>query len=173
MPPRHRTHTLTVVARALLGDAQRLVMCRNIRDQFYFLPGGTLEPGESVRHCLARELQEEMAFDATIGPFVGCIENHWQDERHAYQEFNIIFRVPAPPTLLNGPIASRLPHIAFEAIALQDLQHKDNVLPKQLTSLLAQYEMTDDESNSGPFLEQNPHLAQASSVVPDYTVRQY
>ena len=154
MVPR-RTHKLQVVAKALTGDAQRLVMCWSVRDQIYFLLGGTLAPAECVRTCLARELQEEIALDATIGPFVGCIENHWQDEQHTYQAFNFIFRVQAPAALLDSTITSQLPHIAFEVVALDALLQQENVLPTQLKPFLAQHRIADDEPNRGLFLEQN------------------
>jgi 8-oxo-dGTP diphosphatase len=37
---------------------QRIVLCRDERD-FWFLPGGTREPAESIDDCVARELVEE------------------------------------------------------------------------------------------------------------------
>lgn len=122
-----------------MGDASRLVMCWEKQHQFYFLPGGTLEPRENLQACLARELQEEMALEVAVGAFVGCIENHWQDATYSYQEFNFIFRVQVPPVLLESPIASQAPHIAFEVVLRQDLPKIDNVLPAQLKPFIEQY----------------------------------
>lgn len=36
-----------------------VLLCRDDRDDVWFLPGGTREPGESVRESLAREMLEE------------------------------------------------------------------------------------------------------------------
>lgn len=130
---------IRVVVRALIGDTQRLVVCWDKKHQFYFLPGGALEPGEHLQACLVRELQEEMSFKAQIEGFVGCIENHWQGHDYFFQEFNFIFRVQTPPALLQGPVTSAEAHIGFEVMALQDLLKLNNVLPKPLKPFLEQH----------------------------------
>ena len=121
-----------------MGDTRHLVMCWEKKHQFYFLPGGTLEPGENLRTCLVRELQEEMGIDVQAGPFVGCIENHWQGYDYIFQEFIFIFRAQAPPNLLEGPIVAQESHIAFEMVALQDLPNLP-VMPTKLNSFIEQY----------------------------------
>lgn len=130
---------LRISARALIGDEERLVMCWNKAEAFYFLPGGGLEPMEDLRTCLARELKEEMNVEAQVGDFVGCIENHWQDVTQTYQEFCFIFRVTAPAALLTGKLRSNEPHIAFEILPIAQLLCLDNVLPTQLRPFLAAY----------------------------------
>ncbi|MEL6412806.1 MAG: NUDIX domain-containing protein [Bacteroidota bacterium] len=132
-------HQLRVTARALMGDAQRIVMCWEKEHQFYFLPGGTLDPGERLQACLVRELREEMNFEAHIEDFVGCIENPWQGHDYIFQEFTFVFRVRTPSAWLNGPIASNEPHIAFEVLPLKALHQRDNIMPPQLKVLLAQH----------------------------------
>jgi len=64
---------LTVVA-ALIERGGRLLVCRRKPDQPHPLqwefPGGKVEAGESPEQALQRELEEELAIGARIGPEV-------------------------------------------------------------------------------------------------------
>ena len=44
--------------RGVLRHEDSVLFCYNKARRFYFLPGGSLEPGENLTQCLARELQE-------------------------------------------------------------------------------------------------------------------
>ncbi len=45
-------------------------------------PGGTLEPGETMQACIARELQEELGVEIRVGPRLIRVA-------HAYSHFTI------------------------------------------------------------------------------------
>ncbi len=49
-----------------------VLLCQRRRSSRYPLkwefPGGKVEPGETAEACLRRELREELAIDATVGP---------------------------------------------------------------------------------------------------------
>ena len=66
----------TVVAAVIRRDGQ-LLICRRKPEELHPLkwefPGGKVEAGESAPEALRRELDEELAIDATIG---GEIERH-------------------------------------------------------------------------------------------------
>ncbi len=49
---------------------------------FWEFPGGKLEPGESIQECIAREIQEELALQVTVGAELITI-------KHTYSEFDV------------------------------------------------------------------------------------
>lgn len=69
------------------SDAQtpRYLLCRRSgsgrHDGFWELPGGKVEPGESLEMALYRELQEELSVSATIGPLHAIIWHDYPDDR--------------------------------------------------------------------------------------------
>jgi 8-oxo-dGTP pyrophosphatase MutT (NUDIX family) len=54
----HRPHTIEVTARALVVDSRRLLVVSD-KGEYWYLPGGRLEPGETLLACAAREVAEE------------------------------------------------------------------------------------------------------------------
>ncbi len=88
-----------------------------------FLPGGHLEPGESARACLARELLEETGLVVTVSAYLGMLEHGWQDaEGRANFEINHLFAVSAPDLTRASLVQSREPHLTFEWVAINDLE---------------------------------------------------
>lgn len=78
-----RKPELTVVAALILRDSKILV-CQRHRDDSHRLqwefPGGKVEPGETPREALVRELREELGIESTIG-------KELFRTRHRYREF--------------------------------------------------------------------------------------
>ena len=67
--PGYFEYQLPVSLKAVISWQGLLPLLRNERDEWE-LPGGKLEPGEEPAECLAREIREELAWDATVGnPF--------------------------------------------------------------------------------------------------------
>ena len=63
---------LLVYATALIRDARGRVLFQHRGDfPIWGLPGGLLEPGETIRQTLVREAREETGFDVRPGRFVG------------------------------------------------------------------------------------------------------
>ncbi len=61
---------LQVTAALIIRENTVLITFRPSRAQWEF-PGGTLEPNESLKDCLAREIREELELDIIVGrPFL-------------------------------------------------------------------------------------------------------
>jgi len=58
-----------VSVKGILGWDERYILLRNDRSEWE-LPGGRLDRGEQPREALARELQEELSIEASVGRLV-------------------------------------------------------------------------------------------------------
>jgi 8-oxo-dGTP diphosphatase len=71
---------LRIGAKALVTAGERVLLIREHHADgtpFWTIPGGGLEPGESLADCLRREIEEEIRCPATVGEPVGsCAYRH-------------------------------------------------------------------------------------------------
>lgn len=58
-----------VSVKGVLLHERGVVLVKNRRNEWE-LPGGKLEPGETLEACVAREIAEELALDVHVGPVV-------------------------------------------------------------------------------------------------------
>ena len=89
---------MTTVVAALIERGGRILICRRRADQPHALkwefPGGKVEAGESPPQALRRELEEELAVCARIGPEVERYEFRYPGKSpillifHAISEFS-------------------------------------------------------------------------------------
>jgi len=74
---RNGPHMITVAAGILKQDG-RILICQRKRTGAFALqwefPGGKVEAGETAQTCLKRELREELAIEADIGPEVSAFQ---------------------------------------------------------------------------------------------------
>ncbi len=86
---------ITVAAGILVQDG-RILICQRKRDGAFPLqwefPGGKVEPGEDARSCLRRELGEELAIEADIGPEVCAFQYTYPN---GFEVNLVFFRVQA------------------------------------------------------------------------------
>jgi 8-oxo-dGTP diphosphatase len=69
-----------VTAAVIIEQGRLLITRRSPGDHLagsWELPGGKVEPGESIEECLARELSEELAMVAEIGDVVARTVHHY------------------------------------------------------------------------------------------------
>ncbi|MEX0681995.1 MAG: NUDIX domain-containing protein [Dehalococcoidia bacterium] len=80
---------------ALNGD---LVLLQRIGDaNFWCLPGGRMEMGETAMDGLRREIREETTFDADIGRLLWVVENFYNDRGARIHEIGLYFLVRFDP----------------------------------------------------------------------------
>jgi 8-oxo-dGTP pyrophosphatase MutT (NUDIX family) len=131
------------LARGLLFNNDNVLLVQDIRpgQGHYFLPGGNVEAGESVKETLPREWQEELGWDIQAGAFVGCLENKWNFNRKTdgvqveVFEVNFLFMAKASDTTLELEPISKEPHLKFSWVPIKELSTL-NLLPAPLKSLI-------------------------------------
>lgn len=135
--------SIETIARCVILDGDRVLLCGAVRDghpQYWYLPGGHIEAGETARQAVAREMMEETGVDITVGDCVLVSENHFTQiktrtaipvRRH---EYTLVFIANSPTTL----IESIEPDICFAWIGLKDVALAD-VRPTSHRDWLAAY----------------------------------
>ncbi len=61
---------------ALIQQGDRLLVARRADSGRWELPGGKREPGESLAHCLEREIAEELGCGVEVLQAAGVVEDH-------------------------------------------------------------------------------------------------
>lgn len=129
-----------VIARAVVENRDKILLCRSKGRGYYFLPGGHLEFGEKIDKALAREMKEELGIKVEKISFIGIVDNIYTEGGEKHHEINLIFK-----TKVNKfSTLSRENHIDFTFLKKKDLM-KEKIYPvavkKQLIKWLSKKEI--------------------------------
>ena len=137
-----REYSELKLARGLFFHQGHVLLVKNNQASgHFFLPGGKVDPGESVTTALAREFQEEIAWAIRGTQFLGCFEHGWQVAKKSGAlvdiiEINFLWlceKLDGPLTLENPP--SMEEKISFQWVKLEQLDSL-HILPVQLKEIL-------------------------------------
>lgn len=94
------TRDIRYQAAVLAGSALLLLRCRTPDgEEFWLLPGGGREVGESEADCVAREVWEEAGVEIAVGPLLYEVPAHPPDGTYAWwrtYQCHIVRGEPAP-----------------------------------------------------------------------------
>ena len=125
------------IARGLATDRSRLLVCRNRKHDYSYLPGGHIDPGERAAEALAREFLEETGLTVAVGPFLFASENIFTQRDKPKHEFTVLFHVEHA----DGPWPDQIPSLedklAFEWIEIAALPESKLLPPPTLAWLMA------------------------------------
>ena len=83
----------TIRVRALIVSNNYLLLARLRTRPVSFLPGGRVEPSESLVAALQREVYEECEAVAEGIEYLGAVENLWVEDGRRIHDLNHFFRV--------------------------------------------------------------------------------
>ena len=109
-------NNIHVLSRAVIIDQDHILLCKtlDIPINFYFLPGGHVEHGESAEAAVIRELREESGAECTIKRFLGCLEHSFEPSHNIVchnHEYNFFFEVESDSLKVGHTIPQLESHI--------------------------------------------------------------
>lgn len=125
--------SIVVASRAIVINDQNQIVLVKIKDGYWCLPGGLLEPNESLTECAKREVYEETGYKIAPKELFWCYE--FYDERfdsHRVEHCFLSSVIEAPKTTNwqdLGEDQSVTEHALFTFEAIQSL---DKVYPEIL-----------------------------------------
>lgn len=74
------THCFRVSVSALIFDGERVLLAHRRAIDWWNLPGGAVDPGETVDEALRREVREETGLEIEVGQLVGVYSKPLKQE---------------------------------------------------------------------------------------------
>lgn len=118
-----KSPSIEIIARGLLTHHGRVLLCRNVKHGYYYLPGGHVEFAEPARVALDREMQEECGMGVEVGPLLLTGEECFHDGKKEHHEINLVFHMEQLGGASTPPeqVPSKEHQIAFDWIELAQL----------------------------------------------------
>lgn len=82
-----------LIARGLWVHSGRVLLCVNRKSGYCYLPGGHVEPGETITEALIREMDEEAGIRIEPGPAILIVEASFVQKGKPRHEINFVLHV--------------------------------------------------------------------------------
>lgn len=118
---------IEVIARGLFIHEHRVLLCKNLKHGYHYLPGGHVEFTERASESLQRELIEECSLESTIGPLLLTTEQVFATKKKTHHEINLVFHVEhiGKPGGVQTAVVSNEPEIGFVWVDLSAIAEID------------------------------------------------
>lgn len=132
--PMNRDHAPAIefIVRGVAIRDGHVLVCRNVKSGYAYLPGGHIEFGESASVALAREMLEETGLRVEVGSCIAAGECAFVQKAVPRHELNTVFRMKMPASLALPGAGNGLPAvpsleaaISFEWVPLTAIDATD------------------------------------------------
>lgn len=123
-PHAPKANSIVVAVSAFIQDGEgRILMIRRTDNDLYSIPGGQVEPGETLTQAAIREVKEETGVEIDIMGLIGLYSNPNHiiayDNGEVRQEFSICFRArPIGGAIRTSGESSEVQWVGDELVAL-------------------------------------------------------
>jgi ADP-ribose pyrophosphatase YjhB (NUDIX family) len=95
-PNAPKANSLVPAASAIVvDDGGQILLHRRTDNEFWSIPGGAMEPGESIAETVVREVREETGIDVRVEKLLGVYSNPAHvvayDDGEVRQQFSVCF----------------------------------------------------------------------------------
>jgi ADP-ribose pyrophosphatase YjhB (NUDIX family) len=95
-PNAPKANSLVPAASAVVVDDEgRILLHKRTDNKYWSIPGGSMEPGESIGETAVREVREETGIEATVEKILGVYSNPRHvsvyDDGEVRQQFSVCF----------------------------------------------------------------------------------
>lgn len=120
-----RPDRIELIARGVMRAGSRVLLCRNAKHGYFYLPGGHVEPGESAAEALSREFLEETGLSVRPTHCLLVLEHRFTQRGKPRHEVCVMFHVEHPQADEPPVIESREPDIGFAWVEIDRLGEVD------------------------------------------------
>lgn len=76
---------------AVIWHDQKILIAQREKDEFWEFPGGKIDPGETPKQCLIREIKEELDLDIELGAQFKTVEGYFRFQDMVLYGFHSVF----------------------------------------------------------------------------------
>ena len=133
-------NNIHAISRAIITDQNHILLCQtlDLKNNFYFLPGGHIENKETAEQAIIREIKEEIGMPCIVKQFFGCVENIFTPSKNTIchnHEYNFVFDVQIQNLTKDEKPPQQEKHIEFMWIPLKNID-LINLKPSCINKLL-------------------------------------
>ncbi len=99
-----------LLARGISIQNGKILLAHYVKKEYWFLPGGHIEPGEAGATALVRECKEEMDIDISSCTYVTTFEHAYEDKEEIQHEITLLYTFETSV----DEIHSHIDHLAFK-----------------------------------------------------------
>lgn len=110
-----------VIVRGVCVEDGKILLAFLKTKQYFFLPGGHVEHGESVFDALEREIKEEIGINVMVNDVISVFEHTWSGKNGLVHEINFLVDFTVDPA---RSLKSLVDHLEFHWVPVIDLKDK-------------------------------------------------